>query len=259
MTLTPQYPVQAVDNALQVLLLLRDRPVVRLSEVAVELGVARSTAHRLLATLLHRGFVAQDRESRAYRAGGVLVEIAVGALGALDLRALAAPHMHRLRQDVSETVHLMALEGRTVRFIDGVEGPRVLRVGSRIGVRVPAYSTSGGKALLACLDPRAVEAMYPPRLRQLTDDTITTRSELLADLERVRARGYATNVGESEARVAAVGAAVRGPTGHPLVAVVAAAPAERLSGDALADVGARVARAADDIADDVLHGSVRSG
>ncbi len=245
--------LQSVDNALRVLLLLRNRSM-RLSDIADELGVARSTAHRLVSTLVHRGFVTQDASARTYRTGEVLLEIAAGALAARDLRALARPHLHALRDELEETAHLIALEGRMARFVDGIEGLRGVRVGSRIGLRLPAYSTSGGKALLACLDDRTVEAMYPANLRGMTDETVPTRQALIGELATIRKQGYAYNLGESEAKVMAVGAAVRGPTGHPLVAVVVAARGEWLRDSVLATAGNRVAGAAAAISSEIAGG-----
>jgi len=240
----PTYAVKSMDNALRTLLMFQASPSLRLTDVATALGVGRSTAHRLLAMLEFRGFVTRDAGSKAYRAGGALVELAVSAASFVDVRELARPHLERLRNEVGETVHLMMLEGPTARFVDGVEGPQGLRVGSRTGLRIPAYSTSGGKVLLAQLDPAVVAALYPRGLRAITPETLTDRETLNAELQEVRERGYATNFGESELRVSGVAVCVVGPGGGPIAAVTVAAPAERLTTRDAIRVAAQVTDAA---------------
>lgn len=224
----PPYPLHSVDNALRVLLMLQDSAPLRLVDVAARLGVARSTAHRLLAMLEYRGFAARDGHGKAYRAGAALIELAAGATRSIDVRELARPHMEALRSATAETVHLLMLEGPSVRFVDGLEGPQGLRVGARTGLRAPAYAISGGKALLAQLDDAVVDVLFPRGLRQVTRETVAERQQLHAELERVRDAGYATNFGESEQRVSGVAVSVVGPAGRPVAALAVAAPSERL-------------------------------
>ncbi|MPZ89588.1 MAG: helix-turn-helix domain-containing protein, partial [Nitriliruptorales bacterium] len=205
----PPYPIESVGNALQVLLLLRSRSQLRVAECAREVGVARSTAHRLLAMLDYYGFVRRDPDTRAYRAGPALLALGLSAVHSLDIRRQARPHMERLAESVGETVNLMVLEGGHVRFVDGVESPRALRVGSRIGLLRPAHCTSAGKAMLATLPPDEVRELYPDeRLTTLTERSIATRSALEAELATVRERGYALNVQESNHELIAVGVAI---------------------------------------------------
>src|SRR4029079_13259955 len=88
----PLYPIGSVGNALRILLMFRETPDVRVADAAKELGVARSTAHRLLARLQHQGFVVQDATSKAYSTGPVLLGIGLSALAKVDLRSVARPH-----------------------------------------------------------------------------------------------------------------------------------------------------------------------
>ena len=87
----PQYPIESVDNALKILLLLGERSELRLTDVAEYLNVATSTAHRLLAMLQYRGFVRQDPRTRAYRAGTALTGVALSILERFDVRAVLHP------------------------------------------------------------------------------------------------------------------------------------------------------------------------
>jgi len=215
----PPYPITSVDNALQLALRLREGSLA-VSEAADELGVARSTAHRLLAMLVYHGFARQGPDRR-YAAGPVLGTTG-GAPAALEhLAWVARPHLRTLAARVGETVNLMVLTGTVVRFLDSLESRQVLHIGSRAGVVLPAERTSGGKALLAALDDAEVARRYGAEPERIDLD------RLLADLAVVRSRGYGLNTEETERGVRAVGMAVHSIKGAA-AALAVAAPAQRL-------------------------------
>jgi IclR family acetate operon transcriptional repressor len=226
----PQYPIESVDNALRLLLMFRDRGEIRLSEAREALGVAQSTAHRLMAMLAYHDFVRQDPGSRAYRAGPALVDVGLSVVRAMDIRAIARPFLENLMQQVGETVHLATLEGPGARFLDAVESEHALRVAGRTGRVLPAHATSVGKAMLAALPDAELDRIYPSEtLPAQTARTITDKSALRAELGRVRKRGYASNAGESEEGVSSIGVAVVNSSGRPVAAVSVAAPVSRMS------------------------------
>lgn len=225
----PPYAIESVDKALRLLLLMRHRGMVRVTDVSDELGVARSTAHRLLMTLAHHGFVVQDSISRSYRVGRVMVEIGLAAVGELDVRRKARQHMEKLAAELRETVNLLVLEGAEVRFIDGVESDRTLRVTSRTGLLLPAHATSGGKALLAELSFSDLEALYPNGLDRMTERTLTDINLLRDELAEVRRLGYATNRGEREHGVHAVAVCIHDHAGRAVAALAVSVPAPRAS------------------------------
>ena len=226
---TPLYPIESVDNALQVLLLLGEQPKLRLTEVSQYLGVASSTAHRLLAMLQYRGFVRQDAATRSYVPGPTLDGLAFGVLRRLDVRTRARPVIERLNSEVEETVHLGRLEGSHVHFIDSVESARALRVGGRVGRSMPAHCTSTGKALLAELPEEELLRLYPDEeLVQLTDRSIGTRTALLAELEGIRERGYARSAEEAEEGVSSLAVALHS-TQSPRLAINVSVPASRMN------------------------------
>lgn len=224
----PPYTIEAVENALRLLLMLRGRTQLRVTEVSDELGVARSTAHRLLSTVAHYGFVRHDAVNRVYRPGPVLVELALASAGHSDIRQLAKPHLERLAAALHETVNLVVLEGGDVRFIDGVESDQPVRVTLRTGTRFPAHSTSSGKVLLAALPRDRVRALYPEGPGRVTEHTISDMTRLEAELDAVRRNGYATNMDENEIGLHAVAVAITDRAGTAVAAVVVAAPAARL-------------------------------
>jgi IclR family transcriptional regulator, acetate operon repressor len=121
----------------------------------------------------------------------------------------------------------MVLEGNGARFIDGVEGSRSLRCGTRIGLLMPAHATSGGKALLAELPGEELRRLYPHGLPRGDQKAITSMPALQRELAAVRRRGYATNHEESEAGITAVGRCVLDRDGRAFGAVVIAVPSVR--------------------------------
>jgi DNA-binding IclR family transcriptional regulator len=210
------------------LLLYKDRHAIRVAEASDALGVARSTAHRLLAMLQHFGFVRQNARTRAYHAGPALMEIGMAVIAEMDVQAAVRPHLEKLVDDLGETAHVCALRGRDSVFLGCVESSKALRAGDRTGTALPAYATSAGKALLAALGDDRVRERFPNEiLEPLTRRTIRTRTALLAELRRVRERGYATNVDESETGLWAFGRAIRGRSGDVRAAITVSGPAAR--------------------------------
>jgi len=247
----PQSYIASIDHALRLLLMLKGQPRIRVADAADELGVARSTAHRVLGMLVYRGFAVQDPGSRAYRAGPVLVEVGMGALAQLDVRQRARPYLEHVALLTGETTSLQILDGIQARFVDSVESVNAVRVGSRVGVSLPAHIASGGKAMLACMSDRALLMQYPSEdLGQaFTPATITSRTVLLAELATIREQGYAVNHGESASGLTAVGVAIRGSDGVPVAALTTAAPATRTDPARVQEIATALREAAREIED----------
>jgi DNA-binding IclR family transcriptional regulator len=224
------YPIESVENAARVLLMLRERRALRVADVASELEIARSSAHRLLTTLQSQGLLRQELADRTYGPGPQLVQIGVAVIGASDLRAEARPVIERLSHEVGETVHLIVLDGATTVFVDGVEGQFAIRAALRTGDRAPAHASAAGKVLLAALSRDQLRERYPgSRLRGGTDKAVSTRRELEAELERVRQQGYAKNLGESEPGLHAIAAPILDAAGGARAALSISGPSERLT------------------------------
>ncbi|MGO2110442.1 MAG: IclR family transcriptional regulator [Pseudoclavibacter sp.] len=226
--------VESVDHAAQILLLLEERGSLRVTAVADELGIAPSSVHRLVTTLQYRGLIAQDRVTKAYRAGPKLVELGVRSTDSFDLRDAAERHLRRLAGHLGETVNLMVLVGGSIRFVAGYESNQKVRTHVLTGTLLPAYATSGGKVLLAELSPDRLRELYPKGLRKLTPRT-QTFTGLLEELSLVLMRGYAVNWGESEAGLAAIAVPLKDRAGRTVAAVAMSAPAARVRGHRMRD------------------------
>lgn len=244
----PNYPIESVDNALRLLIMVAEQKHIRVSEASTELGIAVSTAHRLLAMLSHHEFVVQDPDSKMYRSGPILLRIGLAAVKNYDIRATLHPFAEDLRDETGETVHIAILQGDEVLFVDCVESPNALRVASRVGSRMFAHCTSIGKAWLAFESEDFLRGLYPtPRLPALTPRSITSRAALFAELAEVRKIGYSHNENESEIGVGSVSAAVLDQADRPLAAMSVSAPLARMPDDrwaVLAEAVQRVCRSA---------------
>lgn len=201
-------PSKSASNALRLVLMLADRGQLRVMAVAEELGVAPSTAHRLLTTLTQAGLASQNQD-RCYVQGPAFVRLRLPPSHPDALLAVVVPHLTKLSAATGETTHLMVLQDTSVRFIYSVEGPSALRVASRAGVLMPAHLTSGGKAMLAMLPDDTVRALYRNGLAENSNGRIRTVTDLLDELAIVRKRGYAENPDQSEPGISAIGVALR--------------------------------------------------
>jgi IclR family acetate operon transcriptional repressor len=235
------YGVNSVDNALRLILLLENGGPTRLSTLADELGVARSTAHRLLATLIQRGFAVQAA-NKMYGPGPALARDRVRKVSPAQFRVTARPTLEGLSVRLQETVHLLIRRGRSAVFLDSVESKRALRVGSRRGAVMPAHLTSGGQALLAHLSAETLTDLYA-RVPASDGFSATDLVSLRRSLAETRRRGYGLNIAGTEPGLTAVGRCVIGPDGTPMGAITVSAPSARLSKAKIPEVAAALREA----------------
>lgn len=235
--------LESVDNALRLLSTLARDDRVSVTQAAADLGVAPSTAHRLLSTLRYRGFAAQPHGERDYVPGPALTELRTAPRAQFDLVGAAHPHMIRLQQELGETCHLMVRHGREVRFLASVESNQPLRVSSRAGQVMPAHLTSGGKLLLGELGQEDLALLYPASGVPDLDLDAAGVQRLHREVRSARRRGYRVNNGGSERGIAAVATCVRNGTGQALGAVSVSVPVVRYSSARVREILASLQRA----------------
>jgi len=222
----PAYAVASVDHALRIATMLQLEGELTVSEAAERLGVARSTAHRLLAMLVYRDFAVQD-DDKVYRAGPVLELAAHSRSTASRLRQAALPHLRRLVDLLDESANLTVRTGDTARFVASVECGQSLRVGSREGMVFPAHRTTGGLLLLAELSEDELAAVHAP---ERYADRPAERPDLTAlrsELAKIRRNGFALNQGLSERGVTAVGVPVHDADGTTIAGLSVSIPTAR--------------------------------
>jgi DNA-binding IclR family transcriptional regulator len=220
--------MSSVGNALRVLDLLESGSQLRLVDVARSLGVANSTAHRLLTTLRDGGYVGQDPGSSRYVPGPSALRLARRINAERMLRHSALPHLQELSHKLNETVHLQILVGPDVLFLASAEDNHQLRVPRLAGTRSPAHASAGGKLLLAQLTNDKVHRLFNNGLVPVTPRTVVDFDRLFSVLQEVRRRGYAVNAGETEPGVYAVAVPVVDADDAIIAALSLAAPVDRL-------------------------------
>ena len=217
--------------------LARQQRACRVAEVADALGLARSNAHRTLQTLVSCGWVTQDAASSCSATGLKLFELAALGRQARDLRTHLRPLLTRLAGQTGETIHLSALEGAEIVYLDKLDSPRPVAAYSRVGGRAAAHCVATGKALLAALreDENDLRKRLAP-LKRHTPKTITKWDALLAELESVRRRGYATNREEWRVGVCGLGVPVFDADGTAVAGIGISVPGIRFGRSQVRDL-----------------------
>jgi DNA-binding IclR family transcriptional regulator len=196
--------LHTADRALQMLQAFSpELPTMTVGRLAEVLGVHKSTASRLAATLLERGFLERDARTNEFRLGPELGRLGLLAVaGGIDLVALARECMRDLAQQTGETVNIAVLDnpGTEVANIAQADGSHIVGIGQWIGRRTPVHCTANGKVLLAHRPGKRT----PSPLTAFTERTLTDPAAFEAELVRVREDGYATVVGEFEEGLHAV-------------------------------------------------------
>src|SRR5215213_3107397 len=214
--------VQSVDRALTILAVLARLGQAGVSEIAAELGVHKSTAFRLMSTLESHDIVEQTEVRGKYRLGLGLVRLAGASSARLDVVQEARPVCRRLAAESGETVNLAVLSEGSALYVDQVSGGSGLPSHNWVGQHIPLHATSNGKVLLSGLEPAEVELRLGDRLADLpayTRRTITSRADLLRELETVRAQGYAVAADELEVGLTALAAPVRSAHGDVIASI----------------------------------------
>ena len=272
-TVTPKRArrsVQSVDRALDLLeALVAAEGEVAITALATRTGLHVSTVHRLLATLLRRGYVRQNPETSRYYAGAKLATLSEGRSRFGELRLRARPLLRSLTEATRETANLVVLDDLQAVYIETMPSPQVVRLFTAVGNRTPLHATGAGKALLANLPaPRRDALLDRLDLRGYTARTIVDRAALRRTLDEVRERGYALDDEEYDEGVRCVAVAVMpagagapargaereavgrdGTPGAPVAALSISAPASRLTRQRCAELAPLLRRAAAELAD----------
>lgn len=220
--------IQVLQRAAQLLRALEDEPNgLSLSALATRTQLPRSTVHRIATALEREGFLTAASPAGGVRLGPDLVRLAES--GRPNLEAQLRPIMARLHERLDETVDLAVLDGDHLRFVAQIAAHHRLRAVSSVGATFPLHCTANGKAALSLLSDRAVEELLPSRLASYSPATLTSRSALIAELQRVRETGVAIDREEHTDGIWAAGFAVRDTFGTP-VAVSVPVPAMRAAG-----------------------------
>lgn len=200
---------------------------VSLKLLSADTGLHPSTAFRILAALMHNGFVKRD-SSGGYLLGRKLVQLANRVRHGVDIREEAHEIMTTLRDKLGETINLTVREGDEVIYIERASPKRMMKVEQVIGSRAPLHVTAVGKLMLGELGDSHVKA-YASRtgLPAYTDHTLVTVQDLLDEVLHARDNGFAFDNQEAEEGVGCIGAPVYDGSGELIAGLSVSAPIER--------------------------------
>lgn len=227
---------QSLGRVLDVLeLFSADRARLSLSEIAGLLQWPVPTAHRVIATLVDRGFLTREPDTKQFRLGLGVIRLVAPLRMSFQVPELARPHLQALSVDTGETVNLAILDGAEVLYLSSYPGSFRVRAHATPGARLSAHCTALGKCLLAQLNPEdAKQRLGPQPYAQMTPKTARTWEELAPRLDTARTQGYAVSVDEYEAGLLSCAVPVRADIGL-VAAINVAAPAMRIPPETLVD------------------------
>lgn len=222
-------PANAVEKALRILrAFTADHPMWGVRELSGHLGFSPATVQRLLQTLRSQGFVDQDPQTRHYRLGSVYYSFLHALQSGLPVGRAAVPFMKQLLSRTRETVHLNVIDDKQRLCIETLESAQALKASMPIGSRSPLHAGASSKCLLAFSPPEFVESFLAKEpLPKITENTITDRERLRAELELIRSQGYAASLAETIPGLGSLSAPVLNHRRVLLAAVSLAVPENR--------------------------------
>lgn len=223
----PAYHIASVGRALTLLSAFSQRHQLTVSEAAELLGVAPSTAHRLLQMLIHHRYVVQG-DRRVYVKGPAMQSLAAGSFPGEDIHAVAMSRLTPLRDTLLGTASLLTLEGNGARFLVCAEWRDKAEIAvSRVGWLLPAHVLAAGKAMLASLSTAKIDSLYPDGVPITRFGRVYSMAQLHRELRDIRSRGYARS-SEAHEDVYSLGVALPMGAGSQAMAVSVAWDATRL-------------------------------
>jgi DNA-binding IclR family transcriptional regulator len=228
--------IQSVDRALTLMeIVAAQKDEISLQALSYKAGLNSSTAYRLLNTLRAHGLVQQSPDTRGYRLGLKILQLATAVRDQLDLQQLVRPFLQYLAEASGESANLVVLEGDEAVYIDQVLSTHPIRAFTQIGVRVPLHCAAVGKMLLAHMPDQRREDIIRKGLPAFTKNTITNPYRLREELAKVRDQGFAVDIEERQEQVRCVAAGVLDDQSSIVAAISISGPAHRLSSERLQD------------------------
>jgi IclR family transcriptional regulator, acetate operon repressor len=244
--------IRAVDRALDILLCFtRQTPELTMTQIAEQVGMHKSTVHRLLGTLEKKRFVDRDHLTGIYSPGIRLLQVAYLSLEHNDLRRIAAPFLRILGEQSLETVDLAIMDDNEVIYLDVIESPQRVKLAAAIGMRLPAYCTASGKAILAYLPEARIKRILAGGMPRHTEGTLVTPESLFENLLLIREEGVAFSEQEYEEGINAVGAPILDLNNLPIGSIAVAGPAYRLSRARMLEICPHILSTANSIAEEL--------
>ena len=234
-----EYTVQSLDRAIDILeVLATEKTGCGITLMAQKTGLHKSTVHRLLNSLLQRGYVEKEPGGDNYQLGMKILFLGSAILDRMDIRRIAKPFLEELSKHTREVVHLAILDAGETVYIDKVEGTdSSIRMYSQIGKRGPVHCTGVGKVLLSGLEDSEVEAILNEKgMPKYTENTISDMHAFKKHMEKVRLLGYALDEREHEEGIRCVAVPIYDRKGRIIAAISVSGPIMRFSEERVMDL-----------------------
>lgn len=242
-------PIQSAERIFQVLETLAQMGPIGLMDLSNHLELHKSTAHRLLMSLIYMGYARQDEDTQKYMLSYKIVGLSGQLLDKIDILPIAHSYMKQLAEQSQETVHLVQRNDNDIIYIDKVESKvSSIRMVSQIGMIHPMYCSGVGKAILATLSIEEVTKIWNASLiEKKTSKTIVSLEELFKVLEIVRERGYAMDDEENEIGVRCIAACIYDYRGKAKYAFSISAPVSRMADERIKELSRHVLQVKNDL------------
>lgn len=229
--------VQSLERALTLLNVLSEYPEgIQITRLSEQVGLSKSTTHRLLATLVHMNYVVKDEETEKYKLGFQLIYLSRNILNSIDVIQIARPFLEKLCHDVNETIHLCIDDNGEVMYIDKIESNQTIRMFSRIGSRAPMYCTGVGKILLSGMSEETYHKVVSGiDFVARTAKTITSADALAEEVELVKNQGYALDNIENEEGIRCIAAPIFDFQGKIIASFSISGPSNRITMERVQD------------------------
>lgn len=219
-----------------------------LATISAELEAPKNSTLRLLQTLVALGYVVREQSPSRYRLTGKLLNIAHPRVHGVSLVQCSLDSMRALRDQTGETVQLGLPTGDEGVIIEKQESTSAIRIGVELGLRFLLHNNAPGKVLLAHRPKAERDATIKRiKLNRFTDRTITSRTKLMEECDRILHQGYATDWGEADEGIHCVAAPIRDPLGTMIATIWVSGIAGRMPKKVFPDVGKEVIKAAGEI------------
>lgn len=244
--------LSSVKNALRILnSFTMDSPEKKVSEIANELELNKSTVSRTMATLASEGFVYQVSDTKKYRLGLSVLTLSGVLNSNMDVYRESQPVLNRLVEQTGETAHISVLDDLEVVYLQKVECNHPVRFLTHVGKRNPSYCTSSGKILMAYSSDDVIDTIINNGLVQYTENTITDPDELRAHLKQIKEDGYAYSMEEFSEGVITIAAPIFDYTGKVIAALSIVGPKQRIQVHKIPLLSKKVKSAASEISENM--------
>lgn len=240
--------VQSIDRAVAILECFNEeKKELKLSEISEKLDLNKSTVHGIITTLKYHGFISQDEETQKYKLGLRFIEFGDLVMNSINIRNASLPVIDEICCKIEETVHIGMLDGLDVVWIEKKECNKSIKTSTKIGARVPAYTTADGKTILSYLDKNKINGYLPKRIPKYTKNTITNKSEFIKKLEEIKKNGYTVDNEEFVEGIKCVAAPIFDHEGNVKFSISTTGPAFRMTDEKIEELSVIIKEAANKI------------